>query len=76
MGGNVSEWISDWYGPYDPADTEDPVGPEMGATHVRRGGAWSYNNADFIRSTSRVGAGTDSSSQALGFRCVYPNETP
>jgi len=37
--GNVSEWVSDWYGPYPDQPARDPVGPPQGTEKVRRGGS-------------------------------------
>lgn len=39
--GGVWEWCEDWYGPYDPRVTRDPIGPESGVSRVARGGSWS-----------------------------------
>lgn len=38
MSGNVSEWCSDWYGPYPDEPVTDPKGAGSGDVHVRRGG--------------------------------------
>lgn len=38
MCGNVSEWCSDWYGPYSAEPAIDPKGAGSGDVHVRRGG--------------------------------------
>lgn len=45
LGGNVSEWVNDWYsarGNRDLGDTNlvDPLGPDIGEFHVVRGGSW------------------------------------
>ncbi|MGE0710908.1 MAG: bifunctional serine/threonine-protein kinase/formylglycine-generating enzyme family protein [Planctomycetota bacterium] len=40
MAGNVSEWCSDWAGPFTPATLVDPRGPKRGAQRVLRGGSW------------------------------------
>jgi len=48
MLGNAFEWVADWYGPYDAADTIDPRGPAEGTTRVARGGSW------YFRTLSRV----------------------
>lgn len=43
MAENVHEWCSDWYGkPYDPADVDDPRGPEDGVRRASRGGSWRH----------------------------------
>jgi formylglycine-generating enzyme required for sulfatase activity len=40
MLGNVLEWVSDWYGPYDPTNDIDPTGPATGTARVARGGSF------------------------------------
>lgn len=40
MIGDVWEWVSDWYAPYDATTATDPKGPSHGTYHVLRGGAW------------------------------------
>jgi uncharacterized protein (TIGR02996 family) len=37
--GNVAEWCSDWWGPYQ-ADEEAPTGSSSGIFRVQRGGGW------------------------------------
>ena len=41
MQGNVSEWVADWYAPYETTAQIDPTGPEKGTHRVRRGGSFS-----------------------------------
>jgi len=69
LSGNVSEWVRDWYAPYEPGSHTDPTGPELGLYRVVRGGSYiSHSNRarvhdrDYARPTSR--------SPATGFRCV------
>ncbi len=52
MHGNVLEWCSDWYGPYEPGPQTDPKGPETGSSRVRRGGGCFYS-ASRCRSANR-----------------------
>jgi formylglycine-generating enzyme required for sulfatase activity len=40
MGGNVWEWIHDYYGPYKEEHTQDPRGPLRGDKRVCRGGSF------------------------------------
>lgn len=67
MHGNVSEWVWDAYGPYDPQDAVDPKGPESGTLRVCRGGGWN-DFAKNLRSAYRSALPTDGSSPSLGFR--------
>lgn len=67
MHGNVSEWVWDAYGPYDPQDAVDPKGPESGTLRVCRGGGWN-DFAKNLRSAYRSALPADGSSPSLGFR--------
>ena len=69
MHGNVEEWCSDWYGPYDAVSQTDPVGRIAGDFKVTRGGSHS-TFAYFLRSANRMGTLPDDKSWLIGFRVV------
>ena len=69
MHGNVEEWCSDWYGPYDKSDQSDPVGRVDGDFKVTRGGShgtFPY----YLRSANRSGTVPEDKSWFIGFRVV------
>ena len=71
MAGNVSEWVSDWYGEgdYASAPARDPEGPARGYSRAFRGGSHgSYRS--FLRSARRSYFMPDYANSNLGFRCV------
>ncbi len=44
-GGNVAEWVQDYYSVPTPGQSEpvvDPLGPERGTHHVIRGSSWRH----------------------------------
>ncbi len=73
MGGNVREWIYDWYrAGYDTAEpATNPTGPETGKKHVLRGAAW-HDPAEFSSVFTRYGHVPNSAGWNRGFRCVFP----
>ncbi|MBQ8364186.1 MAG: SUMF1/EgtB/PvdO family nonheme iron enzyme, partial [Thermoguttaceae bacterium] len=50
--GNVSEWCSDWFAPYDAKPQTDPRGPSKGSYRVLRGGC-RVSVAEGCRSAAR-----------------------
>lgn len=63
MHGNVSEWCSDWSGPYPDRDVTDPKGPFSGKFRVARGGNWFF--------AARSSRSADRNQNLPGDRCEY-----
>ncbi|MBX5459554.1 MAG: SUMF1/EgtB/PvdO family nonheme iron enzyme [Steroidobacteraceae bacterium] len=67
MGGNVSEWVNDYYlSFFDSTPQTDPLGPEQAALHVVRGANWRSAAVAELRYAWRDSA--DDKSQTIGFR--------
>ena len=67
MGGNVSEWVNDYYLSFvDSSPVTDPLGPDQAARHVVRGANWRSANVAELRYAYRDSA--DEMSQTIGFR--------
>ena len=69
MHGNVEEWCSDWYGPYEPYEQTDPVGRVRGLYRVTRGGSHSTPER-FLRSANRMAMLPEDKHHLTGFRVV------
>ena len=67
MGGNVAEWVNDWYGSYENKDLKDPTGAETGTNRVVRGGGWS-DKASALASNERGKKAPLYKGHSLGFR--------
>jgi formylglycine-generating enzyme required for sulfatase activity len=69
MHGNVWEWTSDWYGPYNESESQniDPHGPATGDKRVIRGGSW-YFDANSARCGLRYTHAPTDRGFSLGFR--------
>lgn len=74
MGGNVREWVSDWYDPtyYLHSPQNNPKGPETGDTKVLKGASY-LDPYDYSRAASRLDHKPSSPGATRGFRCVYTN---
>ena len=56
MGGNVAEWVNDFYDIAVPGETEvvvDPLGPETGEHHLIRGSSWAHGTVTELRLSFR-----------------------
>ncbi len=81
MGGNISEWVQDWYAPYAAGSPEPPLNPVREeppdievAMRVTRGGNWESETADHdpVRAAYRSRNAPDTRSVQIGFRCAAP----
>ena len=67
MGGNVSEWCSDRYGPYSDEAQENPNGPQSGDMRVLRGGVF-YSDESGCITCSRNYRRPDWPERMMGLR--------
>lgn len=70
MHGNVSEWCSDWYGPYKALPLTNPVGAVTGTYRVARGGSW-FSSASGCTSDYRLYYYPSYLNFDVGFRVVF-----
>ena len=71
LGGNVAEWVYDWYDKkyYEKGPYKNPKGPAKGKHHVIRGGAWNSLPV-YLRSSSRYGDSDAKDYYGIGCRCA------
>ena len=73
MHGNLSEWCSDWYGPYEAGEQTDPRGRSDGDFRVFRDGPHSMLSR-LVRSANRGAWIPESSASIFGFRVALGEE--
>lgn len=75
MSGNLSEWVSDWYGfdYYKTGPKANPQGPEKGRLRVLRGGSWDSHVME-VKTTSRRATQPEYKDWMIGFRCAKSAE--
>lgn len=69
MGGNVAEWVADFYDRYQNKALSDPTGPTNGTYRVIRGGGVLDPNVA-MRGQARFQGRPDTRSFSVGFRCA------
>lgn len=76
MGGNVFEWVSDWYKAsyYNESPAENPVGPETGSRRSVRSSSFS-SDGYLVEVARRFSANPVDHRTDLGFRCVVEDPT-
>ena len=75
LGGNVSEWVFDWFDYYSEEAQSNPIGPSSGIYKILRGGGF-RDSSDALRTTDRVMANPLSRSEGVGFRCALSDSSP
>ena len=76
LAGNVSEWVADRFGPYEPGPADNPRGPQgalAGGTSDRvvRGGDF-RSAPPVLRAAARQQASATLRAPTVGFRCARP----
>jgi formylglycine-generating enzyme required for sulfatase activity len=69
MGGNVSEWVADWFGAYSTEEASNPTGPSSGTEKMVKGCSW-FSPPAYCRGAARPSIDPNTRFDYLGFRCA------
>ena len=71
LGGNVSEWVQDWYakGYYPDSPAQNPAGPDSGMSRVTRDASW-WSLGNYLRVSERSSMKPATRDSGTGFRCA------
>ena len=77
MGGNVLEWVSDFYSAdyYASSPANNPTGPVEGIQNIARGGSFVLYDDQYLRASDRFIYPIGYHKGDLGFRCVLPADS-
>lgn len=70
VGGNVAEWVNDWFDAYPLDGCDNPTGPSYGEYKVVRGGGWS-EKVTAMATAERGKKLPTTQTQMIGFRVVH-----
>jgi formylglycine-generating enzyme required for sulfatase activity len=73
LGGNVSEWVADWFGDFSSDWLSNPLGPAQGSDKMVKGCSWFFNPA-YCRGAARPSVDPNTRFDYLGFRCAVSLE--
>jgi sulfatase modifying factor 1 len=69
VGGNLAEWVKDWYGLYETGQLTNPEGPISGIFRVFRGGSWARAK-EAAGCATRLTQSAEVRMSDVGFRCA------
>jgi len=69
MSGNVSEWVTDWFGEYSSQAESNPTGPTEGSEKLVKGCSWYFHPA-YCRGATRASISPETRFDYVGFRCA------
>ena len=75
MSGNVTEWVSDWYGSYSSREQTSPIGPASGSDHPCRGGSFRLYSGNACVAYRGNQSPSNHCDNDIGFRLAYGADT-